>query len=95
MTDYAQEAFARKAVQIAMSAAVRYAIAKGHNPAAVADEKKWNDSVADAVKVQLPEAIQDAADAIACNMNQWAEVTFAASIRLAGISAAKKLIGER
>ena len=42
------------------------------------------------VKIQLPNALHDAREALDCHMNQVAEATFAASMIQAGIEAAKE-----
>jgi hypothetical protein len=43
-----------------------------------------------AVKRRLPQALADAREALACHMDQAAEATFLAEMRLAGIEAAKE-----
>lgn len=42
------------------------------------------------VKIKFPEALKDAKDAISAGMHQMAEATFAATMKLAGIEAAKE-----
>lgn len=42
------------------------------------------------VKLHLPGALNDAREALACNMGQVAEATFAAAMLQAGIDAAKE-----
>lgn len=42
------------------------------------------------VKLHLPAALEDARQALACNMGQVAEATFATSMLQAGIDAAKE-----
>lgn len=41
-------------------------------------------------KIKLPEALNDAREAIECHMNEVAEATFKATMILAGIEAAKE-----
>lgn len=43
------------------------------------------------LKIRLPEALRDAREAMECGMTQVAETTFAASIAIAGIDAAKEV----
>jgi hypothetical protein len=48
------------------------------------------ESIKAMVKIRLPEALKDAKDAFDANMGACAEQTFIASMRLAGIEAAKE-----
>lgn len=93
MTEEATGELATRAAQLAMSAAVRFAIANGKNPLSVAPESHWCDEIRAAVKNEFPTAMKDAGDAIAAGMGDVASETFAASMRLAGIKAARKVLG--
>jgi len=74
------------AAQIAMRAALQYLRAHGleADPAALAETlRSW-------VKIKFPEALADVRKALEARMDKVAEQTFAASMALAGIEAAKE-----
>lgn len=74
------------AAQIAMKSAVQYLTVHKlkADPAALAEcLKSW-------CKIQLPAALHDAREAMNCGMSQIAEATFAATMSIAGIEAAKE-----
>lgn len=47
------------------------------------------------VREAIPEALKDAADAAECGMVAWGIATYLASMRLAGIKAAKEIAGHK
>ena len=76
----------RVAADTAMRAAADYLITKGLRydlDALVARIRSW-------IKIKLPEALRDAQQALDANMPQIAAAAFLASMRLAGIEAAKE-----
>ena len=86
MKDSTAQTLAEAAATFAMRGADEYL--RRHNltadPAALATcARSW-------VKLKLPEALQDAKDALACNMGQVAEQLFSATMMQAGIEAAKE-----
>lgn len=80
------------AVGIAWKGARRYLAHEGRYTPALVNSKALQDALARHVKAKLPEALQDAKEALECGMAQAAEHTFAASMALAGIAAAKEVI---
>jgi hypothetical protein len=77
---------AHTAAQIAMQAAADYIRAHNLTP----DLDRLVEALRRAVKLRLFEAMDDARAALDAHMDALAEATFAASMRLAGIEAAKE-----
>ena len=77
---------ARFAVDAAARSAVEYL--KAHN--LKADPDALLSCIRSWCKIKLPEALRDAKDALDAGMSQAAEQTFAATMALAGIEAAKE-----
>ena len=77
-------------VKFAVDAAIRGAVEylKAHNLAA--DPDALLSCVRSWCKIKLPEALRDAKDALDAGMSEVAEQTFAATMALAGIEAAKE-----
>lgn len=74
------------ATQTAMQAAVEYLRVhnlKANDAALVSCLKAW-------CKIKLPEALRDAKEAFDCGMHQVGQATFLATMKLAGIEAAKE-----
>jgi hypothetical protein len=74
------------ACEISMRAAINYL--QVHD--LTADDKALSECLRDWCKIKLPQAMADAKEAIECGMTKAAEATFAATMRLAGIEAAKE-----
>lgn len=79
---------ADNAVECAYSAACHYLIPRNH---ALTGDERLCRYVQDEANRDLEAALADAKDAIACRMLQVAAVSFAASMAIAGIRAAKRL----
>ena len=78
----------QQACEVAAKYAAEYV--RRHNLTAPTDA--LSESVIANVRVQLPQAIQDAKDAAEIGMRDVASSTFAASMALAGIKAAKEFV---
>lgn len=85
--DTNMQALADGAVRIARDAAAEY-LARHNQPYNV---QRLTDAFMLHVKPAIMPALDDFAEAYACGMRQIADVTFAASMRLAGIAAAKSI----
>ena len=79
-------ALAEAAMKIATRGAVAY-LDKNHLQA---DASALAECLRSWVKIQMPQALKDAKEALAVGMGQVAEQTFAASMVLAGVEAAKE-----
>lgn len=91
--DNAFSGLAQAAVSIAARGAAQWFIT--HPEAGAVDEATLVAYVREAVRRSLPAALRDAKDAIEARMPQVAEQTFAASMVLAGIEAAKAAVQAR
>ena len=80
------DALATRAVEIALRAAREYMAQRN----LTADPDTLRACLKSWLRVQLPEALVDAREAIECGMHQAASATFALSIARAGIEAAKE-----
>ena len=83
-----ETALASASVTIAMEAAARF-IARNNLKV---DFGCLTENLKIQVKAKLPEALADAQAAIACRMTAVAEQTFAATIALAGVEAARRSV---
>jgi hypothetical protein len=77
---------AATACRIASQGAIEYLRVHG----LTADMTALSECIRSWVKIKLPDALGDAREALACGMGHVAEQTFAASMMLAGIEAAKE-----
>lgn len=89
---FSDKVAANLATNYAMSAAASYFAAKGRT-ATEEDAVALGDALADELTAAIPEALDDVKEALDAHMGEAAVATFAASMRLAGIRAAKKVIG--
>lgn len=88
----ATDALANRAGEIAMRAAADYI--RRTAPGANIDHDYAADRIRFHCSEAFPQALNDAKEAIEANMADVAVQTFAASIRLAGINAAREIIAE-
>lgn len=84
---------AMRVIEIATGAAADYFRSKQLDPKSV-DPGVLADALKHYIKASWDEALKDAKDAMDANMRQVAEMTFAATFRVAGIAAAKRVLGE-
>jgi len=89
----AAAALAGAATSIAWKGARRFLQHAGVYTAELATSDRLTDALKKHVKAKLDGAQADAQEALACGMAQAAEHTFAASMALAGIAAAKEVTG--
>lgn len=80
------DSLGRLAADAAMRAAVEYI----HVHNLQADTAALLECIRSWCRIKLPEALKDAKEALECGMGQIAEATFLATMRQAGIEAAKE-----
>jgi len=83
---------ATTAANIAMAAAAKVVQGKTHEPKLERELNSLLDFIRFEVRARLDEALDDAKEAIDCNMPEIAKATFAASMRIAGTTAADKYL---
>ncbi len=92
-TSPAIQALASVALRHALSGALAYFRKEGRMPTE-AEAPALEAAFKEELDTTLPGALDDAKEALAANMTDVAVATFAASLRLAGIRAAKRVLGQ-
>lgn len=83
-----------KAAELAMHGAVNWMRSNGHAKADKATLDRLVVVLREKTKAALSTALDDARNALACNMGTVAEYTFSASMTLAGIASAKEIFAK-